>query len=101
MTPIVLALLVLQAQVLIGRMPDQMHLRLVPAVPVRTDGTHPQLAVIRIGPGHHEPLKPCALPAVHHRIDPQRPPRRAAGHSIAHTPKLKGHTDIAPAAVGT
>jgi hypothetical protein len=72
-----------------------------PAPAVLRSGTHPQLAVIHIGPGYDEPLKPCALLAVHHRIDPQRPPRRAAGHSIAHTPKLKGHTDIAPAAVRT
>jgi hypothetical protein len=76
MMPIALALLILQAQVLIGRVPDQMQLRSVKAVTIGSDAPNPDAAIPVARSGHDLAATPGGFGGMHLRINPQGNRRR-------------------------
>lgn len=66
----------------IGRMPDQMQLRSVPAVTVRANRADEKIAVVRPRTLHDVGIEAPAFVGVHRNIDPQRSRRALASHAV-------------------
>ena len=76
MMAIALAVLILQAQVLIGRIPDRMQLRSLSAVTIGSDAANPDAAIPVARSGHDLAAKPGDLGGMHLGINPQGDRRR-------------------------
>jgi hypothetical protein len=65
-------------RVSIGRMPDRMQLRSVPAIAVFPDRAGEEIAIVGRRAPHHVGVEAPALSAMHSGIDPQRHPNIGA-----------------------